>query len=80
MCARADIMRAAQAPDRINARVRRGLEWAARADVAQLARASPCHGEGRGFESLHPLRAKPPHLLGFCRLWGWSGLCDATRG
>src|SRR3954465_6567924 len=25
------------------------------ADVAQLARASPCHGEGRGFESHHPL-------------------------
>ncbi len=25
------------------------------ADVAQLARASPCHGEGRGFEPLHPL-------------------------
>ena len=29
----------------------------AHADVAQLARASPCHGEGRGFESLHPLSA-----------------------
>lgn len=25
------------------------------ADVAQLARASPCHGEGREFESRHPL-------------------------
>ena len=25
------------------------------ADVAQLARASACHAEGRGFESLHPL-------------------------
>ena len=29
---------------------------AARAGVAQLARASPCHGEGRGFESLHSLQ------------------------
>ena len=38
---------------------------AARADVAQLARASPCHGEGRGFESLHPLSAKPPDFRGF---------------
>ena len=28
---------------------------AARADVAQLARASACHAEGRGFESHHPL-------------------------
>ena len=26
------------------------------ADVAQLARASPCHGEGRGFDSRHPLQ------------------------
>ena len=37
----------------------RGLEWRRLADVAQLARASPCHGEGRGFESLHPLLRKP---------------------
>ena len=29
------------------------------ADVAQLARASACHAEGRGFESLHPLSRKP---------------------
>jgi hypothetical protein len=29
------------------------------ADVAQLARASACHAEGRGFESHHPLREKP---------------------
>ena len=29
------------------------------ADVAQLARASACHAEGRGFESLHPLRRMP---------------------
>ena len=28
---------------------------AAHADVAQLARASACHAEGRGFESHHPL-------------------------
>src|SRR4051812_31035204 len=34
------------------------------ADVAQLARASACHAEGRGFESLHPLLAKAPHLRG----------------
>src|ERR1035438_1097233 len=36
-------------------RRRQRLEWPDLADVAQLARASPCHGEGRGFESLHPL-------------------------
>ena len=30
-----------------------------RAAVAQLARASACHAEGRGFESLQPLRGKP---------------------
>src|SRR5947209_2189902 len=30
-----------------------------RADVAQLARASACHAEGRGFESLHPLLNSP---------------------
>ena len=36
-------------------RSRHRLEWSARADVAQLARASACHAEGRGFESLHPL-------------------------
>ena len=29
------------------------------ADVAQLARASACHAEGRGFESHHPLLRKP---------------------
>jgi hypothetical protein len=29
------------------------------ADVAQLARASACHAEGRGFESLHPLLEDP---------------------
>ena len=44
-------------PRSFAARARRGLECALRADVAQLARASPCHGEGRGFESLHPLRS-----------------------
>src|ERR671923_1515951 len=32
----------------------------ARADVAQLARASACHAEGRGFESHHPLSRKAP--------------------
>src|SRR5581483_7811893 len=30
-----------------------------RADVAQLARASACHAEGRGFESHHPLSEGP---------------------
>src|SRR3954451_13073712 len=30
-----------------------------RADVAQLARASACHAEGRGFESHHPLSENP---------------------
>ena len=46
------------------ARASTAVEWPDLADVAQLARASPCHGEGRGFESLHPLRGslreKPP--------------------
>src|SRR3954454_20421651 len=32
---------------------------AARAAVAQLARASACHAEGRGFESHQPLRKRP---------------------
>ena len=36
------------------------------ADVAQLARASACHAEGRGFESLHPL-----HDL--CFFWPKTG-------
>ena len=31
------------------------LYWPSFADVAQLARASACHAEGRGFESHHPL-------------------------
>ena len=33
------------------------------ADVAQLARASPCHGEGREFESRHPLHFYYPEQL-----------------
>src|SRR3954453_11246421 len=37
----------------------RWLYSAPRADVAQLARASACHAEGRGFESLHPLLKRP---------------------
>src|SRR3954452_9840050 len=37
----------------------RWLYSAPRADVAQLARASACHAEGRGFESLHPLLEEP---------------------
>ena len=40
------------------------LECAARAAVAQLARASACHAEGREFESLQPLRTKPPPVAG----------------
>src|SRR5439155_12739159 len=44
-----------------------GLYWTADADVAQLARASACHAEGRGFESHHPLRSPsevaPPRSL-----------------
>src|SRR3954463_16225335 len=34
---------------------------AARAAVAQLARASACHAEGRGFESHQPLAERPLH-------------------
>src|SRR4051794_28037726 len=34
------------------------------AAVAQLARASACHAEGRGFESLQPLAPKKPRLGG----------------
>ena len=41
------------------------LESAALADVAQLARASACHAEGRGFESLHPLPLKALQVQGF---------------
>ena len=40
------------------------------ADVAQLARASACHAEGRGFESHHPLSEKPPEIGGFRRSRG----------
>src|SRR4051794_12200959 len=42
---------------------------ALRAAVAQLARASACHAEGRGFESLQPLLVKAPLRRGF-RLFG----------
>jgi hypothetical protein len=44
-----------------------GLYSAVRAAVAQLARASACHAEGRGFESLQPLQ-KPRKCGVFC---GW---------
>ena len=37
----------------------RPVKWTLPADVAQLARASACHAEGRGFESHHPLLWKP---------------------
>ena len=44
----------------------------AHADVAQLARASACHAEGRGFESHHPLYESPAQagfLLDRGRRW-----------
>ena len=43
-----------------------GAILAAHADVAQLARASACHAEGRGFESHHPL-SKALETRLFCR-------------
>jgi hypothetical protein len=36
------------------------------AAVAQLARASACHAEGRGFEPLQPLRESPATAGVFC--------------
>lgn len=42
-----------------------GLYCADRAAVAQLARASACHAEGRGFESLQPLAEKALVIRGF---------------
>src|SRR3954451_8037676 len=41
-----------------------------RAAVAQLARASACHAEGRGFESLQPLLVEALHSAGFLRFRG----------
>ena len=41
------------------------LYFAGPADVAQLARASACHAEGRGFESHHPLYESRRKLGGF---------------
>ena len=43
------------------------LNSSPRAAVAQLARASACHAEGRGFESHQPLRTKAPLRRGFLR-------------
>jgi hypothetical protein len=43
-----------------------GLYSAALAAVAQLARASACHAEGRGFESLQPLSKSPPNRRVLC--------------
>ena len=37
-------------------RLRGGVSSSTAAGVAQSARASACHAEGRGFESLHPLQ------------------------
>ena len=53
-----------------------GAILAVRAAVAQLARASACHAEGRGFESHQPLRVKAPLRRGF--LLGWAHLTDRS--
>ena len=54
------------------------------AAVAQLARASACHAEGRGFESLQPLLRKAPLRRGFslrgCGLFRSPLPPGATRG
>ena len=42
------------------------------ADVAQLARATACHAEGRGFESLHPLSFEPAAAFGSV---AWLRIC-----
>ncbi len=47
------------------------------AAVAQLARASACHAEGRGFESLQPLPKKPRSGGVFC--WSASLLSKSKR-
>ena len=44
-----------------------GYTAASVAAVAQLARASACHAEGRGFESLQPLLTEPPVPTGVIR-------------
>ena len=56
-----------------------GLYCRDRAAVAQLARASACHAEGRGFESHQPLPIAEPigHLARF-RLWPESGMLGRT--
>ena len=69
--AAAVIVRAALTPP-IEARC--GLSCARRAAVAQLARASACHAEGRGFESLQPLVAAP----GSCSRLGERECCHAA--
>src|SRR6187399_3471034 len=43
------------------------------AAVAQLARASACHAEGRGFESHQPLRTRSRSRAGFRRFWRRKG-------
>jgi hypothetical protein len=42
-----------------------GAAHVSHAAVAQLARASACHAEGRGFESLQPLLKEAPQIAGF---------------
>ncbi len=60
-----------------------GLYCRPHADVAQLARASACHAEGRGFESLHPLLEEAPLSGAFAyrseRLAGCHGVGVATQ-
>jgi hypothetical protein len=50
------------------------------ADVAQLARASACHAEGRGFESLHPLRRKALPTAGLSSFQGSEMSAPTSAG
>ena len=52
----------------------RFVGYAGSADVAQLARASPCQGEGRGFEPRHPLHSSPPEALLFGAVFCYTSL------
>src|SRR3954463_6031611 len=52
---------------------------APRAAVAQLARASACHAEGRGFESHQPLR-KALQLAGFSFWRGFRRIARHAEG
>ncbi len=48
------------------------------ADVAQLARASACHAEGRGFESHHPLVKGPGNRAFLSQGTGCGRVCERT--